>query len=421
MAPRGSNLRGRDTRRLVLMHTHHRKRRVPVIHRGQRVPNLYTRPKPPTDRREGDTYEVVFRDEIGKQRQKTLQARTVQRAVVEAEEYRSQVRRGEIVVSSRLTFTEVAEEFFALMETLVATGERSQRTLDLYRQRFKNHIEPTLGRRRVQDVRAEHIASIYATQRGSSLAAWTISGTHTIISGIVRFALTRGYIASNPLDRLAKIEKPRQVSEREARRLSEDEVRRLCASATDRYRPIITTIAWTGMRVSEALGLRWEDVDFQARELHVRGQLTEEKTIKRPKTRAGGRAVPLLPVVEQTLREHRRKQLEQGVFGSDRLVFTTGKGKPLNRHNVRNKGIHAAAEKAGLHPEGATKITTHDLRRTFISHLILSLGLDPVRVAKIAGHAKSSMTLDTYSDEFDKALHRDDLFARIKKAGFGSV
>jgi len=66
-------------------------------------------------------------------------------------------------------------------------------------------------------------------------------------------------------------------------------------------------------------------------------------------------------------------------------------------------------------------ITTHDLRRTFISHLILSLGLDPVRVAKIAGHSKSSMTLDTYSDEFDKALHRDDLFACIEEAGFGSV
>lgn len=80
-----------------------------------------------------------------------------------------------------------------------------------------------------------------------------------------------------------------------------------------------------------------------------------------------------------------------------------------------------AAEKAGLHHPGATTITTHDLRRTFISHLILRLGLDPVRVAKIAGHSSVSMTLDTYAEEFDKAMHRDDLFARIETAEFGAL
>jgi integrase len=403
------------------MQFHHRKRRLPVHHRGQRVPGLYKRPKPPTDRREGDTYEVIFRDETSKQRQKTLKARTIQRAVVEAEDYRTQVRRGEIVVSSRLTMAEVAEEYFSLMDSLVATGERSKRTVDLYRQRFKTHIEPTLGRKRVQDVRAEHIAAIYTKQRGNGIAAWTISGTHTILSGLFRFGLTRGYIATNPLDRLSKIEKPKQRSEREARRLSDDEIRKLCEAATPTYRPIITTLAWTGMRVSEALGLRWEDVDFEAKEVRVRGQLTDEGTIKRPKTRAGTRSVPMLPVVEQELREHRKTQLTRGLLGSDRLVFTTQSGRPLNRHNVRNKGIGTAANKAGLHPEGATKITTHDLRRTFISHLILGLGLDPVRVSKIAGHSNVSVTLNVYADEFDKAMHKDDLHARIAASGFGAV
>lgn len=88
---------------------------------------------------------------------------------------------------------------------------------------------------------------------------------------------------------------------------------------------------------------------------------------------------------------------------------------------MRNQGIVAAAKKAGLNPEGSTPITTHDLRRTFISHLILGLGLDAVRVAKIAGHANVSVTLNTYAEEFDKALHRDDLMARIERAGFGAI
>jgi integrase len=385
------------------------------------VQGLWKRPKSADDTREGDTYEVVFRDEAGAQRQRTLKSRTVQRALAEAEEYRTQIRRGEIVVSSRLTMTELAEEYFTLMDSLVATGERSQRTLDLYRQRFKTYAEPTMGCKRLQDLRAEHIAAIFAKQRSKSLAPWTMSGTHTMLSGLFRFALTRGYIATNPLDRLAKIEKPKQVSKREARRLTTEEIRRLCSAATPRYRPIITTLAWTGMRVSEALGLHWEDVDFDAKEIRVRGQLTDEGTFKRPKTKAGTRTVPLLPVVEQELREHRKKQLALGLVGSDRLVFTTHDGKPLNRHNVRNKGIGTAADKAGLHPEGATRITTHDLRRTFISHLILGLGLDPVRVSKIAGHSNVSVTLNIYAAEFDKALHKDDLQARIATSGFGAI
>jgi hypothetical protein len=64
---------------------------------------------------------------------------------------------------------------------------------------------------------------------------------------------------------------------------------------------------------------------------------------------------------------------------------------------------------------------SRDLRRAFISHLILGLGLDPVRVSKIAGHANVSVTLNVCADEFDKAMHKDDLQARIAASGFGAV
>jgi integrase len=97
-------------------------------------------------------------------------------------------------------------------------------------------------------------------------------------------------------------------------------------------------------------------------------------------------------------------------------VFTTAAGHPLDRHNVRNRGIVRAAKKAGL-----TDVTTHDLRKTFISHLIVGLGLDPVRVARIAGHSNVAVTLNVYAEEFDKTMHRDDLMQRIEKAGFGAA
>ena len=153
-----------------LMQPHHGKRRLPVEHRGRRVPNLYRRPKSPADARNGDTFEVICRDETGRQRLKTLQARTVQRAVAEAEEYRTQIRRGELTPRSRVTVSEVAHDLFGITDSMVGTGQRSQRTLDLYRQRYEKHIAPTVGKLRIQDVRAEHIGTIFAKQRkaGSS-------------------------------------------------------------------------------------------------------------------------------------------------------------------------------------------------------------------------------------------------------------
>jgi integrase len=403
------------------MQAHDRKRRLPVFQRGQRVPNLYTRPKHPSDRREGEAFEVIFRDETGQQRQKTLRSRSLRQAIEEAEEYRTELRRGEALPPSRLRFDEVVEEFFDVMDGLVASGERSPRTRDLYRQRYRSHIKPILGQRRVHEIRPQHIGIVFARQRRDGLSAWTISGTQTALSAVLSFAVSRGYISTNPLSRLAKMERPRQVTSREPRRLSDAEIRRLCDCATPTYRPIVTTLAWTGLRVSEALGLRWEDIDFERREIRVQFQLDEDGALKPPKTKAGRRSIPLLPVVEHVLREHRRNQLARGIAGVEQLVFTSARGRPLDRHNVRNRGIVPAARKAGLETEGRATVTTHDLRRTFISHLILGLGLDPVRVAKIAGHASVSMTLNTYAEEFDKAMHRDDLMSRIQDAGFGAI
>src|SRR5947207_10169042 len=116
------------------MPEHHRKRRLPVDHRGKRVPNLYKRQKRPNDTSYGATFEVVFRDDSGKQRQKTLAARSVQRAIEEAEGYRTQLRRGEALPPSALTVDDVVSEYFDVLDGLVKAGERSQRTVNLYRQ-----------------------------------------------------------------------------------------------------------------------------------------------------------------------------------------------------------------------------------------------------------------------------------------------
>lgn len=63
--------------------------------------------------------------------------------------------------------------------------------------------------------------------------------------------------------------------------------------------------------------------------------------------------------------------------------------------NISARGLDKAADRAGLNPEGAQKLSFHDLRHTAITHLIRS-GADPAQVSRFAGHSKVSTTLDLY-------------------------
>ena len=63
----------------------------------------------------------------------------------------------------------------------------------------------------------------------------------------------------------------------------------------------------------------------------------------------------------------------------------------------------------------------HDLRHTFASHLIVDLGLDVAQVSRILGHARASITLDTYTHLFDQAAHAADIRERMGRSTFGSL
>jgi integrase len=72
-----------------------------------------------------------------------------------------------------------------------------------------------------------------------------------------------------------------------------------------RYRPILLTAIFTGLRASELRGLRWVDVDLDKRELHVRQRVDKRNMVGPPKSSSGERTVPLPPIVANTLKEHR--------------------------------------------------------------------------------------------------------------------
>src|SRR6266536_4539879 len=357
----------------------------------------------------------------GRARFRTLDASTLVEARVQRERLRRAGRLGDLPLSPRLTFAEVAARWLAEFEAKVAAGERRDRTLDLYRSQLRRHLLPRLGRRRLAMITADDVVAVARELQADGLSPWTVKRILGALSCVFTFALRRGYISAHPFDRLERDERPHPLRS-DQRVLTRTELARLFAACPRRYRPLLLTGAYTGMRLSEVLGLSWDDVDFAAGVIHVRHQLARGRRGVPPhrippKTRASVREIPLLPQLAAVLRQHKRGS--QFARGSD-YVFATTNGTAFLHHNVSKRVLGRAATGAGLDRDGR-RVRFHDLRYTFASHLIIDIRLDVVQVSRILGHARTSMTLDTYTHLFEEARHGADVRAELAKSDFANL
>jgi integrase len=154
-------------------------------------------------------------------------------------------------------------------------------------------------------------------------------------------------------------------------------------------RPLLATTIFAGLRLGEALGLRWRHVDLAPGRLRVLAS----------KTDAGVREVELLPLLREELATFKAGCRNAS---GNALVFATGTGRAQNQSNVRNRMLAGSIklanerrEKAGLGPlpDG---LTPHSFRRTFIS-LLLAAGDDPAYVMRQVGHNDPKVTLGIYA------------------------
>lgn len=202
---------------------------------------------------------------------------------------------------------------------------------------------------------------------------------------------------------------PRSVR-RDHRILDSDEITRLLDAALPRFRPLLATAMFTGLRQGELLGLRWQDVDLDAGVVHVRGQLDRDRRLVEPKTPESVREVVLMPALARVLREH---QLASPFSRPEHFVFSTERGGPMLWRNVTRRAFAAAVERAELEANGKRRPTFHDLRRTFGSLLIYQ-GEDVVYVSRQMGHSSPKVTLDIYARLFNAREQAERARARME-------
>jgi integrase len=265
-------------------------------------------------------------------------------------------------------------------------------------------VVPHIGRYRIDNLSSNRIEHCYRKLLDADLSPASVQQVHRVLRAALRHAVGLGLIGRSPLDSV----KPPRAERREMSPLTPAQVHGFLASAADDHLyPLWATILTTGLRVGEATGLVWSDIDLEtgATMIHqtLHRQAGQGLVLGPTKTDRSRRPVYLPTGALSALRRLKAGQKEAGLragqpWTESRLVFATGDGRPLDPGYVL-KALHRALEGAGL-----PKVRVHDLRHTAATYL-LGTGTHPKIVQELLGHSSITLTMNTYSHVLP-ALHK---------------
>jgi integrase len=324
---------------------------------------------------------------------------------------RAKRARGErVVIASRKTLSEVAEDWYADAERRLRLG-----TLKNYRSDLDRVILPRFGERGVGSIGPEDIVELVKELEGAGKAGSTIANALKPLSGTFGYAVFKGLIAVNPMTQIPRGYRPSCSVTREHREWTTAEVDRMIAEARKldarpearcAYAPITEFLLRTGVRLGEALGAQFGDIDFEAGVFNLTRQFTKDGRLAEPKTKWSTRRVPIAPgLLKQLAARSLELDADPGTF-----LFAPKKGElPPTQSNYRRRGWNLAKEKAGL--TDGPRLTPHDSRHGFTSQLA-ELGLPSSDLAPILGHSTAGITEAIYTHAFNREARE----ARVREA-----
>ncbi len=287
---------------------------------------------------------------------------------------------------STITFTQFVKEQY---ETTALPTLR-QSTQGIYRAILRKHLLPRFGNHRLCDIHKSEVQRFILAKLHEGQSWESANKIRVLLSKVLSTAVEYGYLNENPAQ---GIKMPERTQKRPPKPLTREEARRLLVALEEPSRTIALVGLYTGLRISEILGLRWKRVDLFGGSIRVE-EASYRGILGQPKTKASRREVPLPFTVVQALTEHRSRS--QGT-SPDGLVFATANGTPLSDNNLRNRQLHPACHRAGI-----WRIGWHTLRHTHQS-LLHALGM-PLKVSQAQlGHSKLSTTLEIYTHVYSEA------------------
>lgn len=296
------------------------------------------------------------------------------------------------------------------LENFVKRNRRPA-TYNLYEMIVRLYLIPGLGTRRLTNLSVPVVQEFLNQRLEKGDSVRKVQIMRTVLSA----ALTRAVREELIIRNVARLVELPEWKRSTIRPWSADDARRfLAVSKTDPLYPAFVLLILYGLRRGEALGLSWDDIDFDAGTIHIRQQLQRirgELLLAPVKTSAGKRDLPLLDLARKALT---LQAAQQAAYQSDMgrawpqtgLVFTTRTGRPIEPRNfVRSFRRICDQEKLRL-------IKLHHLRHT-VGSLLKDLGVPARDAQTILGHTRISTTLEIYTDTDEHA--RREALTRLQK------
>jgi integrase len=277
-----------------------------------------------------------------------------------------------------------------------------------YRRALLVHAAPKLGSRTLASLRTEDVDALISSLEAEGKAPGTVRNIITPLRRMLADAVRQGKLLANPAAG-ADLPPAQDFIGQEIPREHTDAIRASLVTLAPgdqlRNEPDLFYVHFfdiglgTGLRLGELRALRWRDVDRDRRVIRVE-RAYSRREIKRPKSEAGVRAVPLFASVDDALRAIAARAVERGRYAPDELVFATVRGTSLHESNFNRRVWRPALEHAGL---AHLRYRFHDLRHTCVSRLVAA-GADVKLVQAVAGHASPLITLKRYSHLLDTRI-----------------
>lgn len=312
-------------------------------------------------------------------------------------ELREQIKNGSYVSNRNVTFHEYYEEW-----KKGRAGTVKGNTVLGIESRYKNHIKPVLGHRKMIEIEKREIVRLQQLLAEKQKAS-TVNTTIVQIKAIFNSAVEDGVLTKSPAAGVKLLrDTGKAASETYHRALTVDEQDAFVEEAKQEWLyELLVILLLTGLRIGEAAALLWSDVDYVNQVIHVTKTVSRTAEgsfmIGTPKSKTGIRDIPLTEPMKVILKSQKEKlklvhgnviNISQGVFENfcGGVVYNASANKAITNTLKR-------LEKKGIYIE---HFSAHALRDTFATRYI-EYGGTPQTLKTILGHSSLAMTMDLYS------------------------
>lgn len=371
-----------------------------------------------TDKR----YSYVYHDAMGVKR--TIYAKSLEK-LREKEEtlVRDQMDGLNVYVAGKATVNFLFDRYISTKTELRSTTKSN------YLYTWDHYIRDSFGKKKIKDVKYSDVLFFYNDLvANKGLQINTLESINTVLRPTFQLAVRDDIIRKNPVDGAYCEIKKRNGGSRKTRRALTVEQQRAFMEYVSKnpffyhWYPFFVFLLGTGCRIGEAIGIRWDDIDMEKRLISINHSLTYyqrsddsfkcEFRVSRPKTEAGVRDIPMMPLVYDVLKDEYERQQGEGfcetnVDGMTNFVFTNRFGNPHNPAAVNraikrivdthNSEEEVEAKKEKRDPIIIPRFSCHIFRHTFASRFCENETNIKV-IQEVMGHADVSTTMNIYAE-----------------------